>query len=235
MNEFWADLVNFINREQAWNITRAVILIAIGFVAAKLISSALLKTVVDKMDHHRAMLINRGSYYLFLILFLVSALHQLGFNLSVLLGAAGVFTVAVGFASQTSASNLISGLFLMAERSFSIGDVIRIGTTTGEVLGIDLLSVKLRTFDNLFVRIPNETLIKSEVTTLTRFPIRRLDILLGVASKEDLKKVRAVLGEAANKNPLCLEEPKPLYLFQAFVESSLDIQYSVWAKRDQFL
>jgi len=235
MNEFWADLVNFINSEQAWNITRAVILIAIGFVAAKLISSALLKTVGDKMDNHRAMLLKRGSYYLILILFLVSALHQLGFNLSVLLGAAGVFTVAVGFASQTSASNLISGLFLMAERSFSIGDVIRIGTTTGEVLGIDLLSVKLRTFDNLFVRIPNETLIKSEVTTLTRFPIRRLDILLGVAYKEDLKKVRAVLGEVANKNPLCLEEPKPLYIFQAFGESSLDIQYSVWAKREKFL
>ncbi len=235
MNEFWADLVNFINSEQAWNITRAIILIAIGFVAAKLISSALLKTVGDKMDNHRAMLLKRGSYYLIFTLFLVSALRELGFNLSVLLGAAGVFTVAIGFASQTSASNLISGLFLMAERSFSIGDVIRIGTTTGEVLGIDLLSVKLRTFDNLFVRIPNETLIKSEVTTLTRFPIRRLDILLGVAYKEDLKKVRAVLGEVADKNPLCLEEPKPLYIFQAFGESSLDIQYSVWAKREKFL
>lgn len=235
MNEFWADIVNFINSEQAWNITRAVILIVMGFVVAKLVSSALIKTAGDKMDNHRAMLLKRGSYYLILTLFLVSALHQLGFNLSVLLGAAGVFTVAIGFASQTSASNLISGLFLMAERSFSIGDVIRIGTTTGEVLAIDLLSVKLRTFDNLFVRIPNETLIKSEVTTLTRFPIRRLDILLGVAYKEDLKKVRTVLGEVANKNPLCLEEPKPLYIFQGFGESSLDIQYSVWAKREKFL
>ena len=235
MNEFWADIVTFLSSDKIWNVSRAIILVIVGAVVAKLVSSALMKTAGEKMDNHRAMLLKRGSYYLILILFLITALRELGFNLSVLLGAAGVFTVAVGFASQTSASNLISGLFLMAERSFSIGDVIRIGTTTGEVLTIDLLSVKLRTFDNLFVRIPNETLIKSEVTTLTRFPIRRLDILLGVAYKEDLKKVRSVLDEVSDKNPLCLEEPKPLYIFQKFGESSLDIQYSVWAKREKFL
>lgn len=235
MNEFWADIVNFLSSEKIWSVVRAIILVTVGAIVAKLVSSTLTKTVGEKMDNHRAMLLKRGSYYLILLLFLVSALRELGFNLSVLLGAAGVFTVAIGFASQTSASNLISGLFLMAERSFTIGDVIRVGTTTGEVLAIDLLSVKLRTFDNLFVRIPNETLIKSEVTTLTRFPIRRLDIMVGVAYKEDLKKVRTVLGEVADKNPLCLEEPKPLYIFQGFGESSLDIQYSVWAKREKFL
>ena len=235
MNEFWADIVNFLSSEKIWSVVRAIILVTVGAIVAKLVSSSLTKTVGEKMDNHRAMLLKRGSYYLILLLFLVSALRELGFNLSVLLGAAGVFTVAIGFASQTSASNLISGLFLMAERSFTIGDVIRVGTTTGEVLAIDLLSVKLRTFDNLFVRIPNETLIKSEVTTLTRFPIRRLDIMVGVAYKEDLKKVRTVLGEVADKNPLCLEEPKPLYIFQGFGESSLDIQYSVWAKREKFL
>jgi len=235
MNEFWADIVNFLSSEKIWGLTRAVILIVMGFVIAKLVSVTLEKLSSNKMDNHRVMLLKRGSYYLVLILFLISALNELGFNLSVLLGAAGVFTVAIGFASQTSASNLISGLFLVAERPFTVGDVIRVGTTTGEVLSIDLLSVKLRTFDNLFVRIPNESLIKSEVTTLSRFPIRRLDVLVGVAYKEDLKKVRAVLDEVANKNPLCLEEPKPLYIFQGFGESSLDIQYSVWAKREKFI
>ena len=119
-------------------------------------------------------------------MFCVSALRELGFKLSVLLGAAGVLTVAVGFASQTSASNIISGLFLLGERPFSVGDVIRVGSTTGEVLSIDLLSAKLRTFENLFVRIPNETLIKSEVTNLSRLPVRRLDLKIGIAYKEEV-------------------------------------------------
>lgn len=235
MSEYWNDILNFLSSEKLWAVTRALIVVVIGLVIAKLASSGLTKIASKKIDSHRAMVLKRGSYYSILILFLVTALHQLGFNLSVLLGAAGIFSVAIGFASQTSASNLISGLFLVAERPFTVGDVIRVGTTTGEVLSIDPLSVKLRTFDNLFVRIPNESLIKSEVTTLTRFPIRRADLLVGVAYKEDLKKVRAILEEVADKNPLCLEEPKPRYIFQGFGASSLDIQFSVWAKRENFL
>jgi len=184
---------------------------------------------------HELELFRRGIFYGIITLFTFAALHQLGFNLSVVLGAAGVFSVAIGFASQTSASNLISGLFLLGERPFSVGDVIRVGSTTGEVLSIDLLSAKLRTFDNLYVRIPNESLIKSEVTTLTRFPIRRIDLKVGVAYKEDLPTVRDVLFKVADRNPLCLEEPKPLFIFQGFGNSSLDIQFSVWVKRENFL
>ena len=235
MNEIWTEIINFLSGDKAWSIARAIILIIIGLVFAKLASGTLKKLLEKKTETHRMILIRRGSYYLILVLFLISALHELGFNLSVLLGAAGILTVAIGFALQTSASNVISGLFLMSERPFTEGDVIRVGTTTGEVLSVDPLSVKLRTFDNLFVRIPNESLIKSEVTTLTRFPIRRIDVLVGVAYKEDLKQVRAILDEVADTGPLCLEEPKPLYIFQGFGESSLDIQYSVWAKGRTFL
>jgi len=235
MTEFWNEITTYIGSDKVWLLVRAIVLVGFGFFLAKMVSGALARLSSKKLDTHRAMLLRRGIYYLILTLFLVSALHQLGFNLGVLLGAAGILTVAVGFASQTSASNLISGLFLVAERPFSVGDVIRVGTTTGEVLSIDLLSVKLRTFDNLFVRIPNETLIKTEFTNLTRFPIRRIDVMVGVAYKEDINRVHSVLDEVADKNPLCLEEPKPLYIFQGFGDSSLDIQFSVWAKRENFL
>lgn len=235
MNEFWSQLVNFMSGEQIWIFIRVFVLIISGIFIAKLISASLKKFLSKKADAHYSLLFSRGSYYIILCLFLFSALHELGFNIGVLLGAAGILSVAIGFASQTSASNLISGLFLMIERPFIVGDIIRVGSTTGEVLSIDLLSVKLRTFDNLFVRIPNESLIKSEMTTLTRFPIRRLDIMIGIAYKEDLKKVREILNNVAAKNPLCLEEPKPIYIFLEFGESSINIQYSVWAKRENFL
>lgn len=76
---------------------------------------------------------------------------------------------------------VLAGLFLVAEKPFQTGDLIQVGQTVGEVLSIDLLSVKLWTFDNLLVRIPNESLIKTEMTNLTRFPIRRFDMRVGVA------------------------------------------------------
>ena len=214
---------------------RAVVLMGVGIVVAKLASTTTRRLAAKRLSAHHAQLTRRVIFYTILALFMVMALHQLGFDLSVLLGAAGIFSVAIGFASQTAASNLISGLFLISEKPFAVKDVVKIGDTTGEVLSIDLLSIKLRTFDNLFVRIPNETVMKAEVTTLTRFPIRRLDLNIGVAYKEDISRVREALMRIASDNPLCLDEPAPLFIFLGFGASSLDIQFSVWAVRDNFL
>ncbi|MGR9092697.1 MAG: mechanosensitive ion channel family protein [Gammaproteobacteria bacterium] len=216
-------------------IIRACAMLALGLMLARFGSASLGRVFATHLDTHRARRVRRGAYVTILALFLISALHQLGFNFSVLLGAAGIVSVAVGFASQTSASNVISGLCLIGEQPFRVGDVIRIGDTTGEVLSIDLPSVKLRTFDDLFVRLPNEQLIKSQVTTLTRFPIRRYDLQIGVADKENLATVSELLMDVAERNPACLEEPKPLNIFQGFSDSALGIQFSVWASRENYL
>lgn len=229
------DLMAVLSNETFAMLARAALLLTVGLVLAPLASRLVARFTEERFSAHHAQLMRRLVLYGVLALFLASALRELGFSLGVLMGAAGVLTVAIGFASQTSASNLISGLFLIGEKPFAVGDVIRVGTTTGEVLSIDALSVKLRTFDNLFVRIPNETLIRSEVTTLTRFPIRRLDLALGVAYKEDIDRVRDVLLEVADRNRLCLDEPPPLFIFQGFGDSSLDVQFSVWAARENFL
>jgi small-conductance mechanosensitive channel len=181
------------------------------------------------------LLIRRILTGFILIITMAWALSLAGVNVGVLLGTAGFLTIGLGFAAQTSVSNLISGIFLMVERPFKVGDVIEVSGTRGEVIVIDLMSVKLRTFDNLLVRIPNETMLKANLTNFTHFEIRRYDLQVGVAYKEDLDRVRSVLLAVADKNPLCLRDPKPTILFIGFGESSVDLQYSVWAKRDSFL
>ena len=234
-----ADLIttvtDFLQTPQVWNIIRAILVVGAGFVVARLTSSFLVLATRASLDPHRLMILQRGSYYAILLLFLTTALIQIGFDLSVLLGTAGILTVAVAFASQTSMSNLISGLFLIAENPFQVGDLLQIGTTVGEVLEVDLLSVKLRKFDNTFVRLPNELLIKSEFWNLTKFPIRRLDLQIGVAYKEDVGQVRDILMEVADKNPLSLEEPQPLFIFQGFGDSALNMQFSVWVFKENYL
>ncbi len=216
------------------NVLRACLLLAVGLILAGVITRSVTKLTARQFTAHQSMLIIRILYWLIMGLFIASALRELGFSLGVVLGAAGIFSVAIGFASQTSASNLISGLFLVSEKPFQLGDVIKVGETTGEVLSIDLLSVKLRTFDNLFVRIPNESLIKSQVTNMTRFPIRRFDLVVRVAYKENISKVREVLRQVAENNPLCMDDPEPVFIFSGFGDSSLNIQFSVWAKRESF-
>ncbi len=228
----WKTLLDSV---QLLPIARAVTLVVIGLVVARLVSRVGTRILAARLEPQQLLLLRRGLYYGLTALFLVAALHQLGFNLGVLLGAAGVLSVAIGFASQTSASNLISGLFLIGEKPFAIGDVIQIEGTTGEVLAIDLLSVKLRTFDNRFVRIPNENVIKSEVATLTRFPIRRIDLAIGVAYREDLERVRSVLMAVADRNHRCMDEPKPVLFFKGFGDSSVDLQFSVWVTRANYM
>lgn len=185
-------------------------------------------------SRHRFVLQRIVKYTVFFFAITV-ALRVLGVNLGVLLGAAGLLTVAIGFAAQTSASNLISGLFLLAERPFVVGDTIRVGDTTGEVLAIELLSVRLVTADNLLVRIPSEALLKSNMTNMTHFSTRRLDLAIGVAYKENLARVREIALAVAAKNPLCLQEPKPQIWVMGYGDSAINLQLSIWCATSDLL
>lgn len=234
MNELWNALRDWTSDWQWATFVRASLVLVVTIILGRIMAAALGRWL-GRDEPQRGMLIRRGVFYTVAGLGVLGALRELGFDLSVLLGAAGVLTVAFGFASQTSASNLISGLFLIGERAFGVGDVIRVGTTAGEVLAIDMLSVKLRTFDNLYVRLPNEMLIKSELTNLSRFELRRIDLLLRVGYGQDLDEVRELLEKLAGNEPRILEEPKPVFVAQDFEADGVLIKFSVWARREIFL
>jgi small-conductance mechanosensitive channel len=76
--------------------------------------------------------------------------------------------------------------------------------------------------------------VKSEVTTVTRFPIRRLNIRVGVSYREDIGTVRGVLLDVADKHPLALRDPQPLVIFEGYGESSVDLEFGVWTTRENF-
>jgi small-conductance mechanosensitive channel len=84
------------------------------------------------------------------------------------------------------------------------------------------------------VRIPNENLVKTEFVNLTRFPIRRADVSVGVAYKEDPDRVRDLLFQIADDHPLALMEPEPQFYFIDFGSSSLDFTFGVWTRSDHF-
>ena len=228
-------LGDFMTPERLSMLVRVALILLIGLPLARLAGAAAGRAFGARLGKQESMLARRIAFYGLAGLTFAAALNQLGFNLSVLLGAAGILTVALGFASQTSASNLISGIFLIAERPFVVGDVINVEGQLGEVLSIDLLSVKLRTFDNLYVRVPNESIIKTRVTNLTHFPIRRFDIDIGVAYREDVGTVVEVLADVADKNPYCLDEPEPIILFKGFGDSALQFLLGVWFAKADFL
>ncbi len=214
---------------------RVAITVVLGLLLFRLLAAVTQRYLMRKSTPQRRMVARKAITYSGFVLVLVAVLGELGVKLTALLGAAGIVGIAVGFASQTSVSNIISGLFLISEKPFTIGDVIRIGGTTGIIHSIDLLSIKIRTFDNLFVRIPNEKILSSEVTNITRFPIRRMDLILQIDYGQDLSRVLAILGEIARANPWSLDEPEPLILLSEFKESGIDVQFGLWFAKTDFM
>ena len=213
----------------------SLFLLGLGILLATVASRSAGRFMATRASRHHTVMLKRFVFYFITIVFAVAALREAGFSLDVVLGAAGILSVAIGFASQTSASNMISGLFLLVEKPFEIGDVIEADATIGEVVSIDILSVKLRTPDNLYVRIPNETLIKTRVVNRSRFPIRRLDLKVGIAYAEDVERVEKLLMALAEKHPTCLKEPNPFVLVTAFSQSSVDVQFSFWVPKEKML
>lgn len=184
-------------------------------------------------EKHVPMVLKIMRYLAYTIVTLV-ALSRAGVDLSVLLGAAGILTVAIGFASQTSASNVISGLFLVGERPFVVGDIIRVDTIVGTVEAIDFVSVKLRTFDNLYARIPNEILFKSTIVNHTHYAVRRIDFEFPLAPEIDFEMIRKRMIDYTQKIPTVLDEPPVELQIIGFQSAGVHLRFCAWTTRARF-
>ncbi len=230
--------LNFnINPELLSMVKQIAVTLILGYVIIQVMVILAKRVFFKKASQQSKMLITKGIIYtgVVIVVFTIINILDLKNVFHTMLGAAGVLGIILGIASQTSIGNIVSGLFLISEKPFEIGDLIRVGEKQGVVYSIDLLSIKLRTLDNLLIRIPNQTIITTEVVNITKFPIRRMDITIGVAYKEDLKKVTEILRSIANENPLCLDEPEPLVLANTFNTSSIDFIFGIWFEKTNYL
>jgi len=223
----------YLTPERLNTVIRVILTLAIGIPLIIFVRKLVQKLVRNRLSPQSEQLVVRIVYYSLALILVVMVLNEFGFKVSALLGAAGIIGIAVGFAAQTSISNIISGIFLISEKPFVIGDVIEVGSIIGEIQSIDLLSLKLKTADNKFVRVPNETVIKTEVTNLTRFPARRVDIKITVSYKENLKKVQELLIKIAEEEPKALKEPQAIVRVDSFGDSGIDFIFGVWGKTSE--
>lgn len=233
INELTHNLVSATSQVKwiAWS--EALICLVVGVLLAGFVSAVAGRVLKAHTSAHYTQIVRRILYYGIIIIFFLFALSMLQLNMQVL-GIATLITVALGFASQTAMSNIVTGLFLVFERPFSIGDKLEYNGITGELLAIDLLSIKILTDQNTLVRIPNEMLLKNQFTNLTKFPTRRLETSFYVSMDEDLTKVREVLLEVARKNPMAIDMPPPKLLFQSFDNGAMYFLFAVWVKTEDF-
>lgn len=198
------------------------------------IISKLTRHLPERLPLQLSAFIRKGLYALVWAFALVQGLRAIGVDLISILGAAGVAGVAIGFAAQTTLSNIISGLFIMGERSIRLGDYIRTVGVEGTVEAVNLLSISLRQSDNSLVRIPCESIIKNPVVNVTGDELRRCDFDLGVDYDSNLEQVRDVILKLVEAEPMLATSPAPVVLFTGFGESSLDLHIGAWCKTGDY-
>ncbi|MCI7566021.1 MAG: mechanosensitive ion channel family protein [Treponema sp.] len=226
---------SFITWENLFKLLGTVFIIFVMWIVFRLIAKAIRRVPETKLPAQRTAVIIRFLKYIFYIIVVLYVLGLFGINLKAIWGAAGIAGVAIGFAAQTSVSNLISGLFVLTEGSIHVGDTIIVGDVTGVVDEVKLLSIRVHTFDNQMVRIPNSTIINSNLTNNSYHNKRRLTLNVGVDYSTDMKLALETLKKAPELCPTVLKDPAPAVWFDGFADSSINLVVAVWFKPADFL
>ena len=228
-------ILAFFTPEMIAQIVKAVIGLVVFFLTYLILNRIIKKIIFKKLKAQTAMIVMRGIRYTFFVLVVIYVLEIFNINLSALFGAAGIAGVAIGFASQTSMSNVISGFFVLTDQALKVGDFITVDEISGTVDTISMLSVKVRTPDGKIVRIPNETIINAKLQNVSSYPTRRYDVVVSVSYNTDLRKALEVLETVPAKCPSVLADPKPIVFCTSFGASGIDLTLGVWLNNSDLL
>jgi len=158
----------------------------------------------------------------------VIGISAAGINLSSLALVAGGLSLGIGFGMQAIVSNFVSGLILLAERPFKVGDWIETGGVGGIVKKISVRATEVETFQRQSIIIPNSSFINGNVGNWThRNKLGRVDIPIGVSHKVDPRRVHAILMDIARGHPLVLKNPEPFVAFKAIIDSTMEFEMRV--------
>jgi small-conductance mechanosensitive channel len=148
-----------------------------------------------------------------------------GINLSSLALVAGALSLGIGFGLQNIVSNFVSGLILLAERPFKVGDWVVAGTTEGFVRRISVRATEIETFQRQTVIVPNSVLINGQVGNWThRNKLGRVEIPISVHGGNDPRHVQQLLVEVVRGQQGLLRNPEPTVVFQGFSSATLDFE-----------
>ncbi len=152
-----------------------------------------------------------------------------GINLSSLALVAGALSLGIGFGLQNVVSNFVSGLILLAERPFKVGDWIVAGDVSGMVKKISVRATEVETFQRMSMILPNSTLINGTVGNWThRNKLGRVEIKVGVAYGCDVRRAHEIMLEIARNHPLVLKNPEPFVLFVNFGPTALEFEIRIF-------
>ena len=170
------------------------------------------------------------------VLLYITAAALLGFHVTSFVTILGASSITIGLALQGSLSNLAGGVLILILKPFDIGDYIIENSTKSEgtVVGIDIFYTKIRTIDNKIVVIPNGSLANTSIVNVTQLGERMVEIIVGIAYRENVSRVRRVLEETAFNSEYNIEEREIISFVDDFQESSVRFGLRFWVKSENY-
>ncbi|GAB4352696.1 MAG: mechanosensitive channel MscK [Immundisolibacter sp.] len=187
------------------------------------------RTQMDAGARYAALTILR---YLIVSIGVVVVVNLLGLQWSKAQWLVAALGVGVGFGLQEIIANFISGLIILGERPFRIGDTVTVGDISGSVARIRIRATTITDFERKELIVPNKTFITGQFVNWTLSDqISRVTVKVGVAYGSDTQRVCEILADVAEANQRVARDPAPQVWFMAFGESSLDFELRVYVRQ----
>ena len=162
------------------------------------------------------------------IILVVIAVAIIGIPMASVIAVIAAAGATIGLALQGGLSNIASGIILLVNKPFIVGDYIEAGSKSGTVLEINLFNTVLRTPDNKRIIISNTAVMNSEIVNYSTETTRRVDFTVSVAYGTDTELVRTTLLSIAEGHALSLKDPAPMCRLSKFGDSSIDFTLRIW-------
>jgi small-conductance mechanosensitive channel len=217
-----------------FNLFTFILIIIIAFVIGRVIRVNIKRAFKDKVQKTTLASLEKVVYYGIIIIGFLVALPQIGVSLSGLLVAGGILGIVIGFASQTVVSNLISGLFLLIERPIEIGEGVNIDDISGVVKDIKILSTTIRSYDGIYVRIPNDKVFSSAIQNYDIHGARRFIYKVGIRYRDNAEKAITLIMELLEDHPFVLRNPPSQVFVEELGDNSVQLSIRIWAPSSQW-
>ena len=221
----------------------ALSMIVLAWTRATLSVSGTLITVMSrddsrfkKMDVRTEPLLIISSKIMLMIMCAYLILIIWGINPVGLLASAGIVGIAVGFAAKDTLANLFSGVFILADRPYKLGDYVNLDSgERGKVTHIGIRSTRLITRDDIEVTIPNGVIGNQKIVNENGGPGHSMRIRLDLqcAYEADLQHVEDVLMTLISKHQEIKQHPNPRVRFRGFGDSGINLQLMGWIDEPQ--
>lgn len=232
MENYWQQFIeNFIKGVP--NLLTALVIFIVSLYLARLLSN-LLQRVLQKrrapagVTHLLAQLV----LWSVVLAGIITALQRF-FDVTAFLAGLGILGFTIGFALQDIMKNFASGVILLLQQPFHVGETIGVKGFDGTVLAIDLRATEMRAADGRVVILPNADVLANPIVNYSRANHRRVDFSLNLSPTSDPDTARKIVLEAIENVKGFVSEPAPVIVFNSLTNSALELNVSFWVDMTQ--